>query len=101
MADGTSTSLACSPDNAPIQFHWYPADHGQTLAQCLTNVLIDDGVTNLEVLAMVRKEFRQRISNYCDARLTDVEDVRTISRNPKYQLFEIRVKIKGIGLFRL
>jgi hypothetical protein len=44
MADGTSTSLACSPDNAPIQFHWYPADHGQTLAQCLTNVLIEPAI---------------------------------------------------------
>lgn len=72
-----------------------------TVAQFLTNALSDTGVTNREVQALVREEFRQRLRHYCEALLTDVQDVRTISRNPEYELFEIRMKIRGIGLLRL
>lgn len=94
-------SISCDASNAPIIFHWYAADHGKSVGRYFHDLLVEAGVTSEHVLALVKAELRQRILDYQAARLTNVLDIKTIGRNPGYALFEIRLKIRGIGLLRM
>lgn len=95
------TSRACDPHNAPLIFHWYKAEHGKGLAKFFTETLQLNGVHDEHLLALARQELLQRLREYTDATLAEVRDIRRIERNPSYELFEIRLKMRGVGLVRL
>ena len=101
MTDIGRVSISCDVSNAPIIFHWYTAEHGKSVGRFFHDLLVDSGVTSEHVLALVKAELRQRLLGYEGARLADVRDIKTIGRNPSFKLFEIRLKVRGIGLIRM